>query len=178
MKLSNLSVIFIIIVIPIILVVSYYISMQVDTINMQSAYNTKLLEATKEAIESFEINTVEWNKDFSKVAESKRRDVMASINTFTNSFANSLGVGGTNKENILAYIPAIAYTLYDGYYIYSPAEIPVTIKDENESTVFMNRKLVESTNSPISGYNYIDNDEGNILYEYDSQKGRNFKWNI
>ena len=66
MKLQNLSVIFIVIIIPIILIVSYYISLQVDTINMQTAYNTKLLESTKEAIEAFEINTVEWNDAYSE----------------------------------------------------------------------------------------------------------------
>ena len=52
MKLPNLTIIFIIITIPVMLIVSYYISLQVDTINMQAAYNTKLLDSTKEAIES------------------------------------------------------------------------------------------------------------------------------
>ena len=71
MKLSNVSVIFTIITIPIILLLSYYISLQIDTINMQTAYNTKLLDATKEAIEAFEINTVEWNDAYSETADSK-----------------------------------------------------------------------------------------------------------
>ncbi len=167
MKLQNLSLIFIIIIIPIILVVSYYISMQIDTINMQTAYNTKILEATKEAIESFEINTVEWNSAYSNVANSKRRDVMASINTFTSSFANSIGVGGAPKETILAYVPAIAYNLYDGYYIYSPAETKEVIKDENETAVFMTKQLANS----IKDYTYKEDNEGKLLYEYDSEKG-------
>lgn len=136
MKLSNLTLIFIIIIIPIILVVSYYMSLQIDTINMQTSYNTKLLQATKEAIESFEINTVEWNDAYSETADSKRRDIMASINTFTTSFANSIGVGGASKETILAYVPAIAYTLYDGYYIYSPTETKKVAKDEKGLAMF------------------------------------------
>ena len=122
MKLHNLSVIFVIIAVPLILITSYYISLQIDTINMQTAYNAKLLDSTKEAIDAFEINTVEWNANYSETADSKRRDVMASINTFINSFANNLGVTGTSRESIMAYMPAIAYTLYDGYYIYSPAK--------------------------------------------------------
>ncbi len=134
MKLQNFTVLFVIIVLPIIIVTSYYMSLQADTINMQTSYNTKLLESTKEAIEAFEINTVEWNSSYSATAESKRRDIMASINTFTTAFANNLGIAGSNSETILSYIPAIAYTLYDGYYIYSPAETKITAIDENGVT--------------------------------------------
>lgn len=173
MKLSNLSVIFIIIVIPIILIFSYYLSLQIDTINMQTSYTTKQLEATKEAVEALEINTVEWNEAYSENADSKRRDIMASINTFITSFANSLGVGGTNKEYIEAYIPAIACTLYDGYYIYTPAETKSVIKDENGVAVFITEKLVKSDNSPIANYAYEEEHEGKLLYEYDGNTGGN-----
>lgn len=161
MKLHNLSVIFVIIAIPLILITSYYISLQIDTINMQTAYNAKLLDSTKEAIDAFEINTVEWNANYSETADSKRRDVMASINTFINSFANNLGVGGASKETIMAYMPAIAYTLYDGYYIYSPANIKVAIKDENGVGVVM----TEDNKELFSGYSYKKEDEGKLLYE-------------
>lgn len=167
MKLQNLSVIFIIIVIPIILVLSYYMSLQRDTLNMQAAYNTKLLESTKEAIEAFEINTVEWNEAYSETADSKRRDVMASINTFITSFANNIGVSGASKEDILTYIPAIAFIGYDGYYIYSQSEVATTIKDKNEVTVLYTEKLAKSATNPritaVGGYNVDDNDK--ILYE-------------
>ena len=166
MKLSNVSVIFIIIVIPIILLLSYYISLQIDTINMQTAYNTKLLEATKEAIEAFEINTVEWNSAYSETADSKRRDIMASVNTFTTSFANATGVGGANKETILGYVPAIAFTLYDGYYIYSPAETKEVIKDDNGVAVIMTEDL--ETEGTLSGYTYEPQDKGKLLYKCDS----------
>lgn len=171
MKLSNLSVMFIIIIIPIILVFSYYVSLQLNTINMQTSYNSKLLEATKTAIEAFEINTVEWNGDYSSVANSKRRDVMASINTFTTSFANNLGIGGANKERILSYIPAIAVTLYDGYYIYSPAETKQIVKNENGLGVSMTKNLTKNmTEAKISGYTWDDKDEGKILYLADDGK--------
>ena len=166
MKLQNLAVIFIIIVIPIILVLSYYMSLQRDTINMQTSYNTKLLESTKEAIEAFEINTVEWNEAYSETADSKRRDVMASINTFITSFANNIGVGGTSKEDILSYIPAVAFIGYDGYYIYAPATVEQTVKDKNGVTVFYTEKLAKSATNPkittAGGYNPDDNDK--ILY--------------
>ena len=90
---------------------------------------------------------------------------MASINTFINSFANNLGVTGTSRESIMAYMPAIAYTLYDGYYIYSPANTKVAIKDDNGVGVVMTKKLWESNKELFSGYTYKEGDEGKLLYE-------------
>ena len=169
MKIQHLSVIFVIIIIPIILMLSYYISLQLDTVNMQTAYTTKQLNATKEAIQAFEINTVEWNEAYSENADSKRRDIMASINTFTTSFANSIGIGGANKENILPYIPAIACTLYDGYYIYSPAEVKEVIRDEDGVAVFWTETLCTSGKVTANfGTNDYDNYKGKLLYEYDN----------
>lgn len=168
MKLQNLTVIFIIIVLPLVLILSYYISLQIDTSNMQTSYNTKLLDATKEAMEAFEINTVEWNEAYSETGDSKRRDVMASINTFTNSLANSLGVGGATKDYVLPYIPAILFTMHDGYYIYSPSETKTVIKDENGVGVVMSEKLLNE--GVIKGYSEskLENDQGKILYKLDS----------
>lgn len=144
MKIHNLAVVFIIIAIPLILILSYYITLQSETLRMQAEYNSKLLDSTKEAIDAFEINTVEWNANYSETADSKRRDVLASINTFTNSFANNIGLTGTTRESILRYIPAIAFTLYDGYYIYSPADSYSTIKDTNGVAVLVGQKLREA----------------------------------
>ena len=171
MKTSHMSVIFIIIVIPIILLLSYYISLQIDTINMQTEYTSKQLRATKEAIEAFEINTVEWNEAYSENADSKRRDVMASINTFTTSFANGIGIGGANKEIVLTYIPAIACTLYDGYYIYTPSETKSVIKDEKGVAVFVTERLAKDGEPPAISFDggYKDEYEGKLLYEYDAE---------
>ncbi len=175
MKLSNLTVIFIIIFIPVILIFSYYISMQIDTVNMQASYNAKLLDATKTAVEAFEINTVEWNSTYSSVESSKRRDVMASINTFMTSFANSTGIAGANKERIMAYVPAIVFTLYDGYYIYSPTEVKQIVKDEKGQAIFMSEDLKDK----LDGFpeTDIESNEGKILYE-PARGGGNEKVNI
>lgn len=131
MKLQHLTIIFLIIAIPIILVASYYIQMQIDTINMQNLYNAQLIDSTREAIESFEINTVEWDSTYSAIADTKRRDIQASVNTFINSLANNLNISGTSKSLITTYIPAITYTLYDGLYIYTPTNVPKIKEDEN-----------------------------------------------
>ena len=177
MKLSNLSVIFIVIAIPLILILSYYISLQRDTINLQTSYNTKLLESTKEAIEAFEINTVEWNEAYSETEDSKRRDIMAAINTFTTSLANNLGVSGTSKEFLLTNIPAVAFTLYDGCYIYSPSETKFTVKDEDGVTQIMSKDLVEEklsdNTTKIKNYSYDSDHNGKILYEVKDGASRN-----
>lgn len=173
MKLQNMTVLFIIIILPIILLLAYYISLQVDTLNMQAEYNSKLLEATKEAISSFEINTVEWNDSYSETADSKRRDVKASINTFVNSFATGIGVSGTTIDYIASYVPAIAYTMYDGFYIYSPSETKETLKNSNGVAIVMEKNLTQDTpGNPkkITGYDYEEEDNGKILYVVDNGK--------
>lgn len=136
MKLQNMTVIFIIIMIPIIIVTSYYIGLQIKTITMQKDYTVKLQTAAKDSIQALEINTVEWNSSSSNLADSKRRDVLAAINTFTTSLANSMGIGGAGKGRIQTYIPAIAYTMYDGYYIYSASNVKTQETDENGLTQF------------------------------------------
>lgn len=120
MKLQNMTIVFVIVLVPIILLMSYYIGLQIDTITMQNSYNTKLQEASRDAIEALEINTVEWNITSATSVNAKRRDIKGSINTFATSLANSLGIGGANLERIQDYIPVILYTMYDGYYLYSP----------------------------------------------------------
>ncbi len=72
---------------------SYYLGLEIDTITMQNSYNSKLEDAAKDSIQALEINTVEWNSKYAKIEDSRRRDVLASINTFSTSLANSLGIG-------------------------------------------------------------------------------------
>ena len=50
MKLQNLIIIFIIIIIPIVIVFSVYLNLETKTITLQTDYDGKLIEATKEAV--------------------------------------------------------------------------------------------------------------------------------
>lgn len=159
MKLQNMTVIFIIIMIPIILVVSYYIGLQINTITMQKNYTVKLQTAAKDSIQALEINTVEWNSASSNLADSKRRDVLAAINTFTTSLANGMGIGGAGKGRIQTYIPAIVYTMYDGYYIYSASLMKDQDTDKDgltqfnaDGTIKSNEKLYQYILKPYSPY--------------------------
>lgn len=153
MKLQNMTVIFIIIMIPIILVVSYYIGLQINTITMQKDYTVKLQTAAKDSIQALEINTVEWNSASSNLADSKRRDVLAAINTFTTSLANGMGIGGAGKGRIQTYIPAIVYTMYDGYYIYSAS----LMKDQDTTSEGLTQFNEDGTikSNETSSYQYI-----------------------
>lgn len=117
MKIQHLAVIFVIIIVPISLVLSMYISNQIKTINYQGDYNSKLLDATYDGIKAFQLNTA--NNSYSTISNSKIRDIEAAISTFYASLATNFGSNGYSKETLQQYTPALLFTLYDGYYIYS-----------------------------------------------------------
>lgn len=131
MKLQNLAVIFAIIIIPVTLILSAYIGTQIDTASLQQSYDTKLKDATHDAVVAFELNT--QDNAYSNNSDSIRRDLQAVINTFSASLASGLNIPGANQERIMPYIPAILITLYDGYYIYSPSEYSYSTKEENDA---------------------------------------------
>lgn len=121
MKLSNLTVLFIALALPVILLLSAYTEIQIDTLSLQNEYDIKLINATYDAVSAYKINTN--NNQYLAVADSTIRDIKASINTFANSLSANLGVGGYGEKYIMPYVPALVFTLYDGYYIYTPYEI-------------------------------------------------------
>lgn len=116
MKLQHLTIIFIIIILPISLIISEYTQTQIDSISLQTKYSSKLTTATHDAIKSFQLNTL--NNKYSTLSDSKIRDIEASVNTFYNSLGTELGASGYDTESLQQFIPAIVYTMYDGYYIY------------------------------------------------------------
>ena len=56
MKIQYLAVVFIIIMLPISLVYSEYVKAQVETLQLQISYDTKLDNATSDAIKAFKYN--------------------------------------------------------------------------------------------------------------------------
>ena len=127
MKIQSLAVIFIIIVLPISMVITAYVQNQVTTLELQISYDTKLTNATYDALKAFQLNTV--NSSTSDLANSKLRDIEASVNTFFNSVATNFNMAGYNEDILKQYVPAIVYTMYDGYYIYSPFTNTLTSDD-------------------------------------------------
>ena len=120
MKIQYLAVVFIIIMLPISLVFSEYISAQVETVSLQISFDTKLDNATYDAIKAFQINTI--NNATSDLADSKIRDIEAAANSFFTSIATNFNMAGYDSDNLKEYVPALVFTLYDGFYIYSPFE--------------------------------------------------------
>ena len=120
MKLQNLAIIFIVIILPISIVLTSYVSANMETIEMQLSYDMKLKEATYEAIQAFQLNTVK--SATSTLADSKIRDIQASVNAFFYAVESKFSMYGYNKASLQDHIPALVYTLYDGYYIYAPFE--------------------------------------------------------
>ena len=117
MKLQHLAVIFVIIIIPISLVMASYIQNQIDAIALQTAYDKNLINATYGAVKAFQINTT--NNKYASISDSKIRDIEAAVNTFYNSLNNSMLEYAQAAKDLEAYIPAMLFTLYDGYYIYT-----------------------------------------------------------
>lgn len=152
MKLQGLSIVFGLIVIPMILVLTYFINLQVDTIALQTEYDTKLLDATHDAMMSFEINTA--NEDLSSVADSLRTIIDASNNIFMTTLATNHGLSNASKTRLEPYIPAILYTLYDGYYISSPTRIPVVGTDYNGKSLSVDAKSDDPTKFSIPWLSY------------------------
>lgn len=118
MKIQSLAVIFIIIILPISLLLTAYVQNQVATLELQVSYDTKLTNATYDALKAFQLNTI--NSETSDLTNSKIRDIQASVNSFFNSVSNQFNMAGYNESILREYVPALVYTMYDGYYIYSP----------------------------------------------------------
>lgn len=118
MKIQSLAVMFIILILPISIVLSTYTQNRVQTLSLQSQYDSKLNNATYDALKAYQINS--FNSNTSTFTNSKMRDIKASVNTFFNSLATNFSTVGYTKDTLQNYVPAVVYTMYDGYYIYSP----------------------------------------------------------
>lgn len=129
MKLQNFTVIFVIILIPIILLMSMYITNGIKTIKYQSLYDAGLLNATHDAIYAFEQNTS--NDEFSGNPEIKRDILKSSVKMFEKSLSNACNVSSYSTDEIEEYIPAIVFGMYDGFYMYAPSYNSITGKYEH-----------------------------------------------
>ena len=98
MKLQAFGIVFALICLPLILVLSYYISLQVNTIELQNQYDSKLLDATSDAMSSFELNTS--NEDLSTVSDSLRTIIEASDNIFMNTLATNFGMSNASRSHL------------------------------------------------------------------------------
>lgn len=126
MKYQNFAVIFVIIMLPLSMVLSYYIQAQSETLNLETQYLNKLNDSTYDAIAAYQMNSLNTQR---VTGESVKDYVLASVNTFFTTLATNLGMSSASKQYLLPYVPAILFTTYDGYYIYSPLKMEKIAED-------------------------------------------------
>lgn len=135
MKIQNLAVIFVIIILPISIVLSTYTGKLINVSKAQADYDKLLMNSTYDAIRAYQMNTL--NDEYDQLANSKVRDINASISSFFNSLAAGMSTSGYTKRELMDYVPAILYTLYDGYYVYSAYD---NIARVNDGTLTINER--------------------------------------
>lgn len=118
MKIESLAVIFLIIILPISLVLSEYVDNKITTQKNNIKYDAKLFDVTLDAIKIYQKNTV--SNSFGDISNRKISDIEASIDIFFDSLMHSFGYKGYKSDAMKEYVPAIVFTMYDGYYLYSP----------------------------------------------------------
>lgn len=163
MKFQYLAVIFVIIMLPIVLVMSFYVGTQTDVMKRQGEYRTYLSDATYDAIKAFQINTT--NSYYSSVSDSKIRDIEAAVNSFYNSLTANLNY---NKSDLKEYVPAIVFTLYDGYYIYGKRYNVYEGMITNENGELVKGPLINESGE-LTKMNIVTDTESIVdpeLYEY------------
>ena len=143
MRIEQLAIIFVIIILPISMVLNMYANNNSDVIKTQAEYNDILLTATTDAVNAYQMNTL--RNGYSTINDSKIRDISASVNSFFNSLASGIGSSGYRKEDLEPYIPAILFTLYDGYYLYGDYQNIVSIKNGKQEYSTKNLNDLDSS---------------------------------
>ncbi len=186
MKLQHLTVIFIIIIIPITIVTSEYIRNKITIEETKIKYDNKLIDSTYDAIQAYQVNTV--SNVFGDIETERVKNLEAAANTFYSSLASNFNYTGYKVDVMKDYVPAIVFTLYDGYYIYSPYTNTLTTdyKDGEPSL----KSAPEYTNTDVNSNEYpnVDPDYANgkilsdlkpyIYYSCRYEKGSNYDFNI
>lgn len=135
MKFEHLTIIFAIIIIPITIVLSIYINNKIKTQKLELTYNKRLFSATQDAVDAYQSNTLD--NAFADVTNAKITDIESSINIFMTSLASNFNYIGYKADALKQYIPAVVFTLYDGYYIYSPFSNTMTeVRDDDYDPKF------------------------------------------
>ncbi len=150
MKIQSLAIIFVIIVLPITIIIGEYASVQIETFRLEQLYDSRLINATQDGLKAFQINT--FNDAASDIADSKLSSIEASVNAFYNSIKSSFELEGYTEEDLKSYVPALVYTMYDGYYIYSPYTNVATADEENGLNINLDSDNIEYGFKPYVYY--------------------------
>ncbi len=176
MKLQNLVIIFLALALPVIIILSVYVGLQVKTAFLRANYDDALIDASHQTVTAFQLNTT--NNKYLTVADTKIRDIEAALNIFSSTLSTKFGRTGANRSSMMAYVPALMFTLYDGYYIYTP------VKDwdngayshELKAYVYYSKQYTSENGDKVLEINYsLDNYVAVYYYEngkiYQSKAG-------
>ncbi len=131
MKIQGLAVLAIILILPMAIILNSYSANEIKTVDLQMNYDSRLKVATYDGIKAFQMNMS--NSMTSNFSDSKMRDIKAAIKTFYNSLASQFSMTGYGEDVLQDYVPAIVYTLYDGYYIYSDYNNDLDVYEPNNN---------------------------------------------
>ena len=87
MGLDRLGILFIVIILPIALVLNTYVNTQVDTLKLQIEYDTKLNNATADAVRTYQNNSL--NEDASNLGDVRIGNINGAINVFFTAAAKA-----------------------------------------------------------------------------------------
>lgn len=152
---------------PISIVLSEYIENKITTEELKLLYDTRLLDSTYDAIKAYQLNTV--NNAFGDVTNKKIEDIEAAAKTFYSSLSSSFNYTGYRSEVMKEYVPAIVFTMYDGYYIYSPFFNTLTeVESGTYDTSYSNDSSIQDGLKPYVYYScrYVREPKDDFIITY------------
>lgn len=151
MKLESLIIIFVILVMPMTMVLKEYVDNKIEILETEMSYDTKLFNSTADAIKAYQLNNV--NNALGDVTNERIEGIEAAVNTFYNSLASNFNYTGYNSSVMDEYVPAVVFTSYDGYYIYSPYNNALTdVADDQVDTSYSEKGELTNGLKPYVSY--------------------------
>lgn len=169
MKIQHLAIIFLLIILPIDIVLGLYLDAQINTIRNQAIYDRRLVDCVYDALEVYQANSIVDTEN--DVVTAKMENIEASASTYLASLQSSFGLSGYKASVMQEYIPAVVYTMYDGYYIYSKYYNTLSQKNVKSDSTYTDGALVEGIKSYVfysCRYQRNNGDDFVITYSLDN----------
>lgn len=147
MKIQHLAIIFLLIILPIDIVLGLYLDAQINTIRNQAIYDRRLVDCVYDALEVYQANSIVDTEN--DVVTAKMENIEASASTYLASLQSSFGLSGYKASVMQEYVPAVVYTMYDGYYIYSKYYNTLSQKNVKSDSTYTDGALVEGIKSYV-----------------------------
>ena len=147
MKIQHLAIIFLLIILPIDIVLGLYLDAQINTLKNQSLYDSRLVGCVYDALEVYQSNSIVDTE--SDIVTAKMDNIEASASTFLTSLQTAFGYSGYKASVMQEYVPAVVYTMYDGYYIYSKFNNTLSETTVYKDSTYNNGTTIEGLKSYV-----------------------------